>query len=63
MELLNDDGENCSEDIKQQIKDLMLEMIGEDETEYSNLDGSAGYWEKHGRNGFRAKLRQEVNEL
>lgn len=38
-------------------------LIGNDETEYSNLDGDAGYWEKHGRNDFREKLRQGINKI
>lgn len=49
--------------LKQQIKDLFNELIGEYETEYSNLDGDAGYWEKHGRNEWRKELLKKVQEL
>lgn len=36
--------------------------IGENETEYSNLDGDAGYWEKHGRNGLRDEARHRLDK-
>jgi hypothetical protein len=39
---------------------LIAEAIGDDETEYSNLDGDAGYWEKHGRNQLRAEIRERL---
>lgn len=49
--------------VKAEIKSLFLEIIGEEEREYTNLDGDAGYWEKHGRNEYRSVLRQKVEEL
>lgn len=39
-----------------------LEIVGEIEIEYSNLDGNAGYWEKHGRNQFRTQLRAKFKD-
>ena len=38
-------------------------VVCEYETEYSNLDGDAGYWEKHGRNGMREKQIAELTKL
>ena len=45
------------------LERTMLDIIGDDEPEYSNLDGDAGYWEKHGRNGFRTELRAKVRRI
>lgn len=47
--------------ITQSIKDYIeSEIIGEDEVEYANLDGDAGYWEKHGRNQLRNRQRTKL---
>ncbi len=48
---------------KDQLYQLIKEVIGEYETEYSNLDGDAGYWEKHGRNDLRAKQLTALNKV
>lgn len=45
---------------KQQIKDLMLEIIGEDE-EVDNFDDDE--YQKERRNDLRTELRQKVEEL
>ena len=57
-----DDGEITKQAIKQLVADEFLELIGEYEPEYSNLNGNAGYWEVHGRNAFRAELRSKLAE-
>jgi len=43
---------------KEDIKALMLELIGEDETE-----GVPGLMKKNVRNNLRAELRKKVEEL
>jgi len=45
------------------LAEVRERVVGEYETEYSNLDGDAGYWEKHGRNGMREKQIAELTKL
>lgn len=45
------------------LAEVRERVVGEYETEYSNLDGDAGYWEKHGRNGMREKQIANLTKL
>ena len=45
------------------LAEVRERVVCEYETEYSNLDGDAGYWEKHGRNGMREKQIAELTKL
>lgn len=45
------------------LSEIRERVVGEYETEYSNLDGDAGYWEKHGRNGMREKQIANLAKL
>ena len=45
------------------LAEVRERVVGEYETEYSNLDGDAGYWEKHGRNGMREKQIANLAKL
>ena len=47
---------------KQLLLAEVLDMIGENEIEYSNLNGDAGYWEVHGRNILKNELRKLAQE-
>jgi hypothetical protein len=62
-----DEAKNLSELIRTEKLKLLAEVrervVGEYETEYSNLDGDAGYWEKHGRNGMREKQIDALAKL
>lgn len=57
-----------SEDIKQQVKDLMLELIGKDVDELPELDNpsipyTARKYESRGCNKTKKDLRQKVKSL
>ena len=62
---------DVTDDIQEIIRTEKLKLLAEVrervvceyETEYSNLDGDAGYWEKHGRNGMREKQIAELTKL
>ena len=45
------------------LAEVRERVVGEYETEYSSLDGDAGYWEKHGRNGMREKQITNLTKL
>ena len=45
------------------LAEVRERVVCEYETEDSNLDGDAGYWEKHGRNGMREKQIAELTKL
>ena len=45
------------------LAEIRERVVGEYETEYSSLDGDAGYWEKHGRNGMREKQITNLTKL
>ena len=45
------------------LAEVRERVVGKYETEYSNLDGDAGYWEKHGRNGMREKQIANLTKL
>ena len=62
---------DVTDDIQEIIRTEKLKLLAEVrervvceyETEYSNLDGDAGYWEKHGRNGMREKQIADLAKL
>jgi hypothetical protein len=58
-------GDTGAEWQKKAIKDLMLELIGEDEdiVEDYRINGAMPKWERRGANRLRRELRQEVSEL
>jgi hypothetical protein len=61
----NPDGsyQRITPNTKRQIKDLFLELIGEDDNDHSKFPGAATDEYIEGRDDLRAELRKKVEEL
>lgn len=48
---------------RKQLKALLLELIGEDIDNHTEVKGASGDWIMHGYNGATAKIRNRIEEL